>query len=313
MPPPVLDSLTTGYLDLQVNGFVGVDFNGDDLSDEALHKACLGLRDDGAVGFLPTVITADLEAMCRRLTRLAKFRRSDSTAQEMMLGVHIEGPFISTVSGYVGAHPPAAVRQANLDELKRLLDAADGLTRIVTLAPEHDTDQQLTKYLADQGITVSAGHCNPSLDQLRAAIDSGLTMFTHLGNGCPAEIPRHDNVIQRVLNLSEQLWISFIADGAHVPFTALANYLRLASPERCVVISDAISATGLGPGRFALGDQTVYVGEDRIPRADVGSHLVGSATTISMMAEKLRRDLQLSEATINQLISVNPAAILQGG
>jgi len=312
MPPQKPDSPAAGYIDLQVNGFGGVDFNADDLDDEAMHKACLCLRDDGAAGFLPTIITSDLNAMCNRLTRLVEFRDSEPLAQEMFLGVHIEGPFISKVPGYVGAHPPAAVRPADLDELKRLLDAAAGLTKIVTLAPEHDTNQQLTRHLTDQGVTVSAGHCNPSLEQLRAAIDAGLTMFTHFGNACPAEIPKHDNILQRVLSFSDQLWISFIADGAHVPFTALGNYLRLVGPERCVVVSDAMSATGMGPGRYPVGDQTVYVGEDHIPRADIGSHLVGSATSVSQMAAKLQHGLNLSDATINRLVSVNPSAILQG-
>lgn len=311
MSPTSPGSLNGGYVDLQVNGFAGVDFNADDLADEELHKACLRLREDGAKGFLPTVITSDLEGMAKRLARLAEFKLSDPLGSEMILGVHIEGPFISNTPGYVGAHPPDSVRPANLDELKLLLGAADGLTRIVTLAPELDTDLQLTRHLSDLGITVSAGHCNPSLDQLRAAIDAGLSMFTHLGNACPAEVPKHENIIQRVLSLSDQLWISFIADGAHVPFTALGNYLRAAGPERCVVVSDAMSATGLGPGRYPVGDQSVYVGEDQIPRADVGSHLVGSATSISQMAAKLRRDLKLSESNINQLISANPSAILQ--
>ncbi len=300
-----------GYVDLQVNGFAGVDFNEDELSADALHLACQRLREDGAAGFLPTIITAEFEAMTSRLARLAELRQADPLAQEMILGIHIEGPFISEVPGYVGAHPPAAVRPANLDAMQRLLEAADGLTRIVTLAPEHDADLQVTRHLADQGITVSAGHCDPSLEQLQAAIDAGLSMFTHLGNGCPGQINRHDNIIQRVLSLSEKLWISFIADGAHVPFPALGNYLRSASLERCILVSDAISATGLGPGRYPLGDQTVYVGEDRVPRAGDDSHLVGSATSVSQMADNLREHLRFSEAAIEQLTSIGPNAILQ--
>jgi len=301
-----------GYIDLQVNGFAGADFNGDDLTENRVHHACLLMREEGAAGLLPTVITAEPDAMSRRLARLVELRNADLLAREMFLGIHIEGPFISDVPGYVGAHPPSAVRPANLDQMKRLLEAADGLTRIVTLAPENDADQLLTRYLVDQGITVSAGHSDASLDQLQAAIDAGLSMFTHLGNACPAEIPKHDNIIQRTLSLSDQLWISFIADGAHVPFPALGNYLRTASLKQCVIVSDAISATGLGPGRYPIGNQTVYVGEDRVPRADEGSHLVGSATSLGQMVDNLRQHLQMSEVAIEQLTSIGPRAILQG-
>ena len=300
----------SGYVDLQLNGYGGVDFNGDALSVEAIHGVCRRLRDEGAAGFLPTVITDELDVMADRLARIAAVRRADSLAREMILGIHIEGPFISGAVGFVGAHPPAAVRPAALDDMKRLLEAADGLTRIVTLAPELDEGLQVTRYLADCGITVSAGHCDPSIEQLRAAIDAGLSMFTHLGNGCPAKIDRHDNIIQRVLSLSSQLWISFIADGAHVPFPALGNYLRAAGVERCVIVSDAISAAGLGPGRYQLGDQCVEVGEDQVPRSADGSHFVGSATTVAQMAEHLRRFLRLSGDEVLQLTAIGPREIL---
>ena len=116
--------------------------------------------------------------------------------------------------------------------------------------------------LANQNITVSAGHCNPNLDQLRAAIDAGLRMFTHLGNGCPQQLPRHDNIIQRVLSQADKLWICFIADGVHVPFFALRNYLKCADINRCVIVSDAMAAAGLGPGQYKLSRWEVTVGPE---------------------------------------------------
>ena len=116
--------------------------------------------------------------------------------------------------------------------MQRLLDAAGGLTRMVTLAPECDPWLAVTKQLARQGICVAAGHCNPTLDQLDAALDAGLSMFTHLGNGCPLQLHRHDNIIQRVLSRAGKLWISFIADGIHIPWLALGNYLAMTGMER---------------------------------------------------------------------------------
>ncbi len=301
---------SSGYIDLQVNGCAGVDFNGDHLTVEEMRGVCQRLSDEGAAGFLPTVITDEVDVMASRLARLAKVRRADTLAQEMILGIHIEGPFISSEAGFVGAHPQAAVRPASLSQMERLLEAADGLTKIVTLAPEHDEGLRVTRYLTDRGIAVAAGHCDPSLEQLEAAIDAGLSMFTHLGNGCPTMVNRHNNIIQRVLSLSSQLRISFIADGAHVPLPTLGNYLRAAGIERCVIVSDAISAAGLGPGCYRLGDQSVVVGEDQVPRSANGTHFVGSATTMSQMADKLRRCLHLSDGEILQLTAIGPRQIL---
>ncbi len=190
--------------------------------------------------------------------------------------------------------------------MRRLLDAAEGATRIVTLAPERDPGLRLTRWLADQGVVVSAGHCDPSRDQLQAAIDQGLTMFTHLGNGCPLQLPRHDNIIQRVLHFASQLWIGWIADGVHVPHFALGNYLRAAGWERSFIVTDAISAAGLGPGQFRLGEQTVVVDEQLATWAADRSHLVGSASTMLQSAAQLREQLQLTERQVRDLTWTNP-------
>ena len=297
---------SSGYVDLQVNGYGGVDFNGDDLSADSLHAACQRLVADGVAGVLATVITDDIDRMVARLTRLATLRSSDTLAQQVIWGIHVEGPFISDQAGYVGAHPARATRPACRDAMRRLLDASEGLTRIVTLAPERDSQMAVTKWLADQGICVAAGHCNPSLEQLDAAIDAGLTLFSHLGNGCPIEMPRHDNVIQRVLSRSERLWISFIADGVHVPWHALGNYLKAATKERCIVVSDAISAAGLGPGKYQLAGQEVVVDAHGATWSADHSHLAGSATTMHQMEMNLRHTLGLSDREVKWLICDNP-------
>ena len=171
--------------DLQVNGYAGTDFNSGDLSAAELHHACEYLEADGIDTILATIITDSIPAMQHRLKRLVEFRAADPLAQQVIAGIHIEGPFLSPTPGYIGAHPLPEVLPAAIEPMKRLLDAAGGLTRLVTLAPEHDERFTVTEFLAAQGITVSAGHCNPSPDQLRASIDAGLSMFTHLGNGCP--------------------------------------------------------------------------------------------------------------------------------
>lgn len=294
------------YFDLQVNGYGGVDFNQDDLSGEDLHKACVRIEADGVGGFLATIITEDLSKMCARLTRLADLREKDSLAKRLIAGFHIEGPFISGVDGYRGAHPKDAVRPANCENAKRMLDAARGLTKIITLSPECDTNFETIRFLAKQNVTVSAGHCNPTLDQLNAAIDAGLTMFTHVGNGCPMQMHRHDNILQRALNLHDRLWLCFIADGVHVPFVALGNYFRAAGIERCLVVTDAIAPASLGPGRYKLGRWDLQIGEDMVARAPDGSHFVGAAITMKQSERNLREKLNLADGAVQKLCCDNP-------
>lgn len=302
---------TQGYFDLQVNGYGGVDFNADGLTPDALHRACEKLHADGVAGILATIITADVDAMVARLKALATLREQDSLAKRIIAGIHIEGPFINETNGYRGAHPAHSVIPADVHVMNRLLEAAGGLTRIVTLAPERDPDSAVTRLMARQNIVVSAGHTDASLDQLESAIDAGLSMFTHVGNGCPMQMHRHDNIIQRALSLSDQLWLTFIADGVHVPWPALRNYLRAAGLHRCIVVTDAIAAAGLGPGRYTLGHWDLLIGQDMVARAPDGSHLVGSAGTMPRSESNLIEHLRLNDAEVRLLLDGNPRKALQ--
>lgn len=141
-------------------------------------------------------------------------------------------------------------------------------------------------------------------------MDAGLSMFTHLGNGCPLMMHRHDNVIQRALSIAERLWICFIADGVHVPFPALKNYLKLAGRDRAIVVSDAVAAAGMGPGVYRLAGRDVVVDEQLATWAADRSHLVGSACTMQQMAGNLEQALGFSRQHVAQLTCDNPRAAL---
>lgn len=295
------------FFDLQVNGYAGVDFNGEEeLTPAAIEALSARLAEHGVEGILATIITDTLPAMEERLRRVAWLRQQVPAFGKLVRGFHIEGPFISPVEGYRGAHPLDAIRQADLAAMERLLEAAEGLTRVVTLAPEQDPGFHLTGMLAKRGITVSAGHTNASLDELKGAIGAGLTLFTHLGNGCPAVMPRHDNILQRALSLREHLWLCFIADGAHIPFFALKNYLQLTGTEKTVVVTDAIAAASLGPGRYTLGRWNLVIGEDLIARPPHGDHLVGSTVTMERSYRNLIDRVGMSEAEARKLLVENP-------
>lgn len=298
------------YFDLQVNGYGGVDFNTDGLAAESLHRACEMVRRDGVARILATIITESLPQMCGRIARLVELREQDELAREVIAGIHIEGPWLNETAGFRGAHPADAMRPANLDDAKQLIDAGAGVVKLLTLAPERDGKACITKWLIDQGIKVSGGHSDASMDDLECALDNGLALWTHLGNGCPGTLARHDNIVQRVLSFSDRLWPCFIADGVHVPFFALRNYLRAADLSRCVVVSDAVAPAGLGPGTYSFARWTVNVGQDLAVRAPDNSHLVGSAMTMRQGADNLRAHLGLSDEDVALLCEINPRRAL---
>ena len=299
------------WFDLQVNGYAGVDFNQDRLTAENLHRACKRLRADGVGQILATIITEDLSTMCGRIATLARLREQDPLARRVIAGLHVEGPFLSPLAGFRGAHPADAIRAADENAARQLVAAGAGLVRLVTLAPEQDPGFRVTRWLARQGVVVAAGHTDASRDQLQGAVDAGLTMFTHLGNGCPGQLARHDNIVQRALSLADRLWLCFIADGIHIPFFALRNYLRLAGLGRCVVVTDAMAAAGLGPGRYTVGRWDLLVGADLAARAPDGSHLVGSAMTLQQSVENLVQQVGLQPAEAVRLVRRNPRQALE--
>lgn len=294
------------YFDLQVNGYAGVDFCSAELRGEDVRRACEALRRDGIEEILATMITDTVPSLESKLRNLVRIREQDEFIAETIRGFHVEGPFLNPTEGYIGAHPADAVVPAKIEDAKRLLDAGGGLVRLMTLAPEFDEGAQTTAFLVESGITVSAGHCDPDLDTLERAIDAGLSMITHLGNGCPVVLPRHNNFIQRVLSLADRLWVCFIADGHHVPWFALRNYLKLVGVGRTIVTTDAITAAGLGPGTYELSGFTVEVDEEGVARRPGSLNLAGSTVTGRRVVEFLAAELGMNAGEIGQVFGSNP-------
>ncbi|MCL2645844.1 MAG: hypothetical protein FWD61_02435 [Phycisphaerales bacterium] len=304
-PPPL-----PGYIDIQVNGFGGIDYNENHLTADKLQSSCEKLQATGVAGILATITSDQPGAMINRLANLVKARSAIPLAQKLIPGIHIEGPYMSGEAGYRGAHPVEAMKPVDLDVLKKFHDTCQGLLRIVTVAPEMDPGCKGIAFLSQHKITVSGGHSNASMDQLKAALDAGLSMWTHLGNGCPATMHRHDNIIQRVLSLSGRIWCCFIGDGVHVPLFALKNYLKAANPDRTIVVTDAVWPAGLGPGRYRMGRWgDVVIGEDMAIWAPDKSHFLGSASTMPHCRKNLET-LGLPTATIDNLLIHHPAKFI---
>lgn len=301
------------WLDLQLNGFKGVDFNSDDLSASSFRRACEAVQAEGGCRMLATIITDRLDRMQRRIARLAEIHEMEPLVAAVMAGIHVEGPFISSTPGYVGAHPAEHVLPATISAAEKLVAAGRGLVRVVTLAPECDDGHATTRWLSQRGIMVSAGHCDPSSETLAEAIEAGLSAFTHLGNGCPLQMHRHDNIIQRVLATDSLRWVMVIPDGVHLPPAMVRTIIRVVGIERVIAVSDATAAGGMGVGRFSLAGRDVIVDADGAAWAADRSHLVGSTASMARIREVLREAVGLSVSEIEQVTALNPARAIGAG
>ncbi len=302
-----------GLVDLQVNGYAGIDFNGSDdvFNAETFHRVREKMAARGVMVSLPTYITASperLEANCRAYAKLVE---SDAELAAAFPKLHIEGPFISSVEGPRGAHPleHACNPEDQPELMKRLQEASGGRLGIVTLAPELPGALDLIAWCAENHIVASAGHTNATAAEIRAGVEAGLKMSTHLGNGSHQTLPRMDNYIQAQLS-EDDLFASFIADGHHVPFYTLKNFIRAKGFEKTVLVSDAINAADCGPGRYSLGDFEVEVSET-LRCTKVGhAGLAGSALTMDMgvIYTTQHTDADFDEAWT--MASTRPAALV---
>lgn len=297
------------YVDLQINGYMGIDFNDPLVSVHQLVQAATQMREHGVQVALPTIITADLEVMCQCIANVVNAVRENEVAASVFQGIHIEGPFLSPEVGFIGAHPVEHARQQDLAALEQLLSVAGKLSRIVTLAPEVDKNGAMTALCRERGIVVAAGHTDASLAELETCIDAGLSLFTHLGNGCPRMMDRHDNIIYRALAFRDRISYSLIADGFHIPALLFQHFLDWIPRERLIVVSDAISAAGLGPGTYQLGQRMVRVGVDKCARDASGEHFVGAASTMRD-ADFWLAQLGLNPVGRRELLSANPLKLI---
>jgi N-acetylglucosamine-6-phosphate deacetylase len=262
--------------DLQVNGCDGVSFNAPTLTVEQIRHVVEVGRRHGVGGLLPTLVTNSYDALAHGLATLRRAVETDSVVRAAVPGFHVEGPYISPEDGPRGAHPRDHVRPPDWDEFRRLQEAAGGLVRLLTLAPERPEALPFIEKLAATGVVVALGHTAADGPTLRAAVAAGARLSTHLGNGCHAVMPRHDNPVWEQL-AGDELWASVIADGHHLPPAVLRCILRVKTPARTVLTCDASSLAGRPPGRYREWGQDLEVRPEGRVVLSGTPYLAGSA------------------------------------
>ncbi len=241
--------LSPGLIDLQVNGYGGDDVNADGIDSGVIHSLTKKMIATGVTTYLPTIITASEEKITAALQAVVEARRHNKLVADAVPYVHVEGPNISPVDGYRGAHAREHIRPPSLAEFARWQQASGGLVGMVTLSPHWQGAEDYIATLSRDGVHVAIGHTDATPEQIRRAIDAGATLSTHLGNGSAGMIPRHANSLWPQL-ADDRLTATLIADGHHLPGDMLKTILRAKGTARCILISDAVAVAGLPPGRY---------------------------------------------------------------
>lgn len=297
--------IAPGWVDIQVNGFAGVDYNAPQTPHEEIARSVQVLYSAGVTRFYPTVITGAPEDMAGALRNLA--RAKDSLAEgAAMDGFHVEGPHISPDDGPRGAHPKRWVRPPDIEEFRRWQDVTGGRIRLVTLAPEWPGAPRYIEAVTAEKVVVSIGHTNAEAKNISDAVSAGATMSTHLGNGAHSVMRRHPNYIWEQL-AEDRLRASFIVDGIHLPVSFLKVALRSKGMDRAVLVTDASSPAGCAPGRYRLGEQEVDLTPDNRVVLAGQDRLAGSALRMDRGVENLMRLGELSLADAVRLATVNAA------
>jgi N-acetylglucosamine-6-phosphate deacetylase len=295
-------------IDLQVNGYHGVDFSDVSLTKEDFTRACRELLGAGTTAFLPTLITSSADVYAHNLPIIAGVI-GEEEFRGKVLGIHLEGPFLSPQDGARGAHSVQWVRKPDVGYLQELIGLANGIVRLVTIAADQEGAEELSRYASSHGVAVSLGHHMANEQDLQRLVKVGAKALTHLGNGVPALLPRHQNPVWAGL-ANDDLSATIIADGHHLPPSVLRTILRTKGPGRCIVISDASPLAGLPPGEYwSMGAQVRLQNDGKLFNPATG-YMAGSSATILACANHLVRLGLAGLNELGQMFFYNPLRLI---
>jgi N-acetylglucosamine-6-phosphate deacetylase len=305
--------LTSTFFDIHIHGAAGHDTM--EATPQAFSAIGKFLATKGVTNYLATTVTAPIDATLNALEGIANAidapLNATSAPAARAIGIHLEGPFISHAKR--GAHPPTNLQPPSIALFDRLQQAARGHIRLITIAPETPGALDLIEYVTKSGIKVSLGHSNATAAETRAAIAAGATSATHTFNAMRPLDHREPGIAGVVLD-ARSLYAELICDGIHVAPELIRLWLRAKGPDRAILITDSISATGMPGGNYRLGEIPVTVANGRCllttNLANGVETLAGSLLTMDRAVANLRHFTGASLATAVHLASRNPAHML---
>lgn len=302
--------LAPGLVDLQVNGYRGIDLNDGALTPERVSALSRALLVHGITRYLPTVITASEPSIVAALGAIAEAVETDRLTRDMVMGIHVEGPFLSPEDGPRGAHPQAHIRPPDITEVDRWQAACGGLVALVTFSPHWESSPKFVSELVARGIRVALGHTHATAEEVHAAATAGAVLSTHLGNGAAALLPRHPNFIWAQL-ADDRLCASLIADGHHLPADTLKVMMRAKGLERVILVSDTAALGGMAPGLYEqpIGGNVEVTADGRLAIAGT-PYLAGAWRNLN---ENVALAVSMAGLTLDEalgLATVNPARLM---
>lgn len=310
LEPESLSWVAPGFIDLQSNGYGGQEFSSLALTVEKVAEIARIQATFGVTQFCPTVTTAGFETIAHSLRTIALACRRLPDVAQTAVGIHLEGPYIASEDGPRGAHPLEHCRKPDWDEFARFQEAADGRIRILTLSPEYDEAPEFIRRVAASGVVVAIGHTGALSAQIKAAVDAGATLSTHLGNGAHRTLRRHPNYLWDQM-AEDRLAASLIVDGHHLPPEVVKCMVRAKTPERCLLVSDLSGLAGLAPGRYSTQLCELEILDDgRLVIAAQDQLLAGASRPIGAGVANVMRFAGVDLETAVKMASHHPARLL---
>lgn len=291
--------LLPGFVDEHIHGAGGADVM--DATPEALDTMARTIAKEGTTSFLATTMTQSRDAITAALRTVGEVMKRENNGARL-LGAHLEGPFIS--GGYRGAQKEEFVAVPDISVLEAYQRAAGGVVRMVTLAPEEDAGDKLTRFLAANGIVAAVGHSGADFARVEEAVDAGLSSVTHTYNAQSGVHHRNFGVAGAAM-LDDRLFAELICDTIHVSVPAMRLLIKNKPRNKVVLITDAIRAKGLGDGISELGGQTVYVKNGEARLAD--GTLAGSVLHMNDAVRNLVQKVGVPIGDAIDAASYNPA------
>ena len=297
-------TLAAAFLDVHIHGAAGHDVM--EATPQALNTIGRFLASHGTGSYLATTVTAPLDVTLRSLSGLARLLAKAPNPADLEatpMGIHLEGPFVSHAKR--GVHPPEYLLAPDTGVFDRLYEAAEGHVRLMTLAPELPGAAELAAHATARGVRVSVGHSNATAAETRAAIAAGAVSATHTFNAMRA-LDHHEPGILGVVLTTDNLFAELICDGIHTDPELVKLWWRAKGPKRAILVTDAMSATGMPDGEYQLGGFTVQVADGK---ASMGGVLAGSLLTLDRALTKFLAFTGAPLEQALQLLTANPAAM----
>ncbi len=294
-----------GFLDVHTHGAYGFDTN--DARPEGLREWMRRIPEEGVTAILPTTVTQLPEVLTAALRNVATVVREGYEGAEI-LGVHFEGPYLDME--YKGAQPPEAIAEPSVEQFRKYQDAAEGLIRCITLAPEHDREYALIRYCRENGVVVSMGHSRATYEQALLAIANGAAGMTHVFNAMSGFHPRNPGLIGAALRMRD-IYGEIICDGVHSVPSVLNSFFQAKERSLAVMVTDSLCVKHCPPGGvFFLGGHEIEVGEDGAARLAGTDTIAGSTLSMNRGLKILVEDALVPfDAAVNSC-TLNPARYL---